>query len=247
MDYEGKAYNEILHGKKLAKEGAESAWGWSSPAGVRRAQRRAELIVSGAELGPGKRVLEIGCGTGNFTELFAGSGAAIVAVDISPELVAQARQRGLPEDQVTFIIKRFEECELDGPFDAIIGSSVLHHLDVADSVAKIHHLLKPGGIMSFAEPNMLNPQIFLERTLRFLPVFSYVSPDETAFVRFSLRQLLARRGFTQISITPFDWLHPATPAAWISLVLMGGRLLENAPLAREFAGSLHIAARRKKS
>jgi 2-polyprenyl-3-methyl-5-hydroxy-6-metoxy-1,4-benzoquinol methylase len=32
-------------------------------------------------------VLEIGCGTGNFTELFAKTGADIIAVDISQELI----------------------------------------------------------------------------------------------------------------------------------------------------------------
>ncbi len=54
------------------------------------------MIISGADLKPGLRVLEIGCGTGLFTEMFARTGAHLVAVDISGELLEFAHGRGLP-------------------------------------------------------------------------------------------------------------------------------------------------------
>jgi hypothetical protein len=75
-------------------------------------------------------------------------------------------------------------------------------------------------------------------------MFSYVSPDETAFVRWALARRLARHGFVDIRIAPFDWLHPATPRGWIDAVLGVGRLLEAMPGARELAGSLAITCRR---
>ncbi len=244
-DREARSTHEIEHGKVLAAHDPEAAWGWATPAGQLRARRRVELIARGGRLGPGVRVLEIGCGTGNFTERFAEYGANILAVDISPDLLARARARGLPPEQVRFECKPFEECELDGPFDAVIGSSILHHLDIAASLRKIRQLLRPGGFLSFAEPNMLNPQVFAERKFRFLrKVFWYVSPDETAFVRWRFGAQLKACGFDRIEITPFDWLHPATPAGAIPMVNGLGRFLEILPLAREFAGSLHIAARR---
>lgn len=173
--------NEIRHGKMLSRSHPELIWGWETPAGRLRAVRRAEIIAKGAGLKTGMHVLELGCGTGLFTEIFSQTGAQLFAVDISPDLLAIARKRKLPRDQVRFIERRFEDCETDGPFDAVIGSSVLHHLDIEAALQKIHSLLKPGGFMSFAEPNMLNPQVFLERKLCFLSYFSYVSPDETAF------------------------------------------------------------------
>src|SRR5947209_2941817 len=77
-----RANHEILHGRKLAAGHAETTWGWGTPAGKQRASRRAAMIAHGARLGPGVRALEIGCGTGLFTECFALSGAEIVAVDI---------------------------------------------------------------------------------------------------------------------------------------------------------------------
>lgn len=242
-----RAEREIRHGEWLADHDTETIWGWGTPAGKLRAKRRADFIARGAGLEPGKRVLEIGCGTGNFTELFAETGASIVGVDISPNLLERARARGLPSDRVVFIAKRFEDCDIDGPFDAVIGSSILHHLDVGAALPLIWRLLKPGGWLSFAEPNFLNPQVFLERKLRFLPIFQYTSPDETAFVRWSLARQLRTAGFEDIAITPFDWLHPHTPPRMIGGVVALGSLVERTPVLREFSGSLHVKARRPSS
>src|SRR5262249_48382227 len=91
-----RAQHEIEHGRKLSAGDGEWTWGGGSAAGRRRAARRGALIAAAAGLAPGRRALEVGCGTGLFTEVFAATGAEILAVDISPELVAQARRRGLP-------------------------------------------------------------------------------------------------------------------------------------------------------
>jgi hypothetical protein len=96
--------------------------------------------------------------------------------------------------------------------------------------------------MSFAEPNMLNPQVFLERHVRGL--FPYVSPDETAFIRFVLSKELRRVGFETVKITPFDWLHPSTPERFIPGVQWFCRIFEVVPIVREFAGSLWIRAKK---
>ena len=237
-----RAEHEVSHGRWLAEQDTEKIWGWNTPAGRLRVQRRAQKIISGSGIQQCSRVLEIGCGTGLFTEMFATTGAQIVAVDISPELLVKARQRNLPSAQVTFLEKRFEDCEVDGPFDAVIGSSILHHLDVDQAVIRIKSLLKPGGRISFAEPNMLNPQVYLERRFQYLPMFSYTSPDETAFVRWKLAAKLGESGFHNIVIEPFDWLHPFTPKSLIAAVQFIGALLESVPGIREFSGSLAISA-----
>jgi len=238
-----RAEREIRHGQWLASQHTEKVWGWDTPAGRLRAKRRAELILSGAELTKNSRVLEIGCGTGNFTEIFAATGARILAVDISLDLLQKAGQRNLPSDRVTFHQKRFEDCDVDGPFDAIIGSSILHHLDIDLAIPRIKSLLKGGGTISFAEPNMLNPHVFLERKFHFFPTFAYTSADETAFIRWRLEKQLRQAGFESILIKPFDWLHPSTPERMIGLVQGIGRVIEAVPIAREFSGSLYIRAR----
>lgn len=235
-----RVQHEIEHGLYLAEEDTERLWGWGTPAGRLRARRRAQIIARGANLFPGVHALEIGCGTGLFTEMFAATGARITAIDISPSLLRKAEARNLPRDKVRFLEKRFEDCDVDGPFDAIIGSSVLHHLEIDQALPRIHALLKIGCRISFAEPNMLNPQIFAER--RFRKFFTYISKDETAFVRWSFQQHLRKAGFGDISIVPFDWLHPAVPSSLTGAVSRLGLMLEKTPLLREFSGSLHIKA-----
>lgn len=236
-----QAGREIAHSRKIANKDPERIWGWNTPAGLVRAMKRAELISRTACLRPGIRVLEIGCGTGIFTEMFAKTGAQIVAVDISKELIEIAKTRGLPVSQVSFLERRFENCDIDDPFDAVIGSSVLHHLDIGSALAKIYKLLKPGGVMSFAEPNMLNPQIMIQKNLPIIKVKMRDSPDESAFVRSQLRALLLKTGFANVRIKPFDWLHPATPPVLIKWIIKMGDILEKLPIIREFAGSLYIS------
>jgi 2-polyprenyl-3-methyl-5-hydroxy-6-metoxy-1,4-benzoquinol methylase len=235
-----RSNHEIEHGKFLINGDAEKLWGWGSPAGQLRAKRRAHKIAVGARLNPGRRVLEIGCGTGMFTEMFAAYDSFIIAVDISEDLLEIARARNLPPSRVQWMQNRFEDCDIEGPFDAIIGSSVLHHLELPDAFDAIFRLLKPGGLISFAEPNMLNPQVWAERNFRKL--FPQVSPDETAFIRWNLRHTLEKVGFEQIEIIPFDWLHPSIPEPLIKSVLKLGSLLEKTWLLREFSGSLYIKA-----
>ena len=236
---EQRKENERLHGVRLSQGCTEDLWGWGSPAGQMRARRRAELILAGADVSPGMRVLEIGCGTGMFTEMFSSLRIQLDAVDISPDLLARARQRELPENRVTFTEADVETVEFPYQFDAIIGSSILHHLDVEKTFSQIRRLLKPGRRFCFAEPNKLNPQVWVMFTFR--RYFPYVSPDENPFLKHRLIRFLLKCDVRKISVQPFDWLHPSTPRKWIGPVSKIGRSLERLPLFREFAGSLLIS------
>lgn len=237
-----KENTEIFHGKRLARGDPELTWGWGTPGGQVRARRRADWISQKAFLGPGKLVIEIGCGTGLFTEKFVQTGAQVMANDISADLLAIAETKKIPRERVRFVVGRFEDWEIAGPFDAIIGSSVLHHLDVKATLVKIKKLLKPGGIMVFAEPNMLNPIIILQKNIPWLKKRMGDSPDETAFVRWGLKELLRSTGFSEIEIVPRDWLLPTTPLRWIPLVQKVEPYLEKIPFIKEMAGSLYIVA-----
>lgn len=241
---DSRILNEIDHGKMLAHHDPEAIWGWGTPAGEERAVRRARIIAESARLGPRIDALEIGCGTGLFTEIFATTGARILALDLSPELLDIAWKRNLPQERVRFMQKPFEDCNEDRPFDAVIGSSILHHLDLDAALPKIYRLLKPGGVMSFAEPNMLNPQILLQKNIPWLKEYLGDSPDETAFVRWHTKRLIRNYGFIDVQVTPFDWVHPATPDRLIRFVTYLGNLFEKIPLIKELAGSLHITCKR---
>lgn len=235
---------EIEHHRRIAGR-AEQIWNWESPAGRKRAERRAEMLRVGASLGPGCLALELGCGTGIFLEKVAPSGAHIRGIDLSQDLLGRARTRMAPFTNVRLTCGNAEQMPFPpGTFDAVYGSSVLHHLDLERSLAEILRVLKPGGRIAFAEPNIWNPQVAVMFHYGYGKEYFGVSPDEMAFSRFHARRVLERTGFGGIQVRPFDFLHPATPASCLSAVGRFGLALEATPLLREIAGSLLLTATR---
>ena len=233
---------ERLQGKLIAA-GKEDVWGWSGRAGRIRALRRAEFLRSAAKLAPGVRCLELGCGTGEFTERLVASGCTLVAVDLSEETAALARER--VGERARVVVGNIETGDgLDGlEFDAIVGVSVLHHVDLDATFSNTFSLLRPGGLFAFSEPNMANPQVWAERNLEPVRRLRHVTPHETAFRANELRQRFERAGFVVDVCEPFEFLHPSTPEWLVPAALSLERRLEATPL-RGIAGSLRLAGRR---
>ena len=184
----------------------------------------------------------MGCGAGYFTQELARSGADIVAIDVSPELLEIARANCSAPNVQYQIQNAYALSYPEGMFDSVVGSSVLHHLEVEKALRDVYRVLKPGSTIDFTEPNMLNPQIAIQKNIPWLKRKLGDSPDETAFFRWPLRRLLEKTGYRNVRIDPFDFLHPKTPVALIDRVNAFGRLLENMPVISEIAGSLYIRA-----
>jgi len=232
--------NEIEHGRFLVQHGAGEIWNWEGPAGKLRWARRVKMLSN--HIRSGLTVLELGCGTGYFTRELARCGADIVAVDVSPELLEIARA-GCPAENVRYEIQNACALSYRGAiFDSVVGSSVLHHLEINEALREIYRVLKSGGTISFTEPNMLNPQIAIQKNVPWVKRKLGDSPDETAFFRWPLRRLLKEAGFRHVQIDPFDFLHPKTPFPLVNGLNAIGRFLENVPVVSEFAGSLYIRA-----
>jgi len=237
---EERVAQEIRHGRFLATHGAGEIWNWESHAGKLRWARRVKMI--GGHLKPGMTILELGCGAGYFTKEFARSGADIVAIDVSAELLEIAKAN-CPASNVRYEIQ--DACALtysDAAFDSVVGSSILHHLEIETALREIRRVLKAGGTIYFTEPNMLNPQIAVQKNIPWIKRKLGDSPDETAFFRWPLRRLLERTEYRDVRVEPFDFLHPKTPAPLTNGIAMFGGFLENLPLVSEFAGSLYIRA-----
>lgn len=234
---------EIEHGKYLLRHGSEKIWNWDSPAGQKRFARRVKMLTS--HITPDMEVLEVGCGTGLLTREISKTGANIRAVDISRDLLGEAERLTCSEN-VRFAMENAYHMSFGAEeFHAIVGSSVLHHLQLESAVREFHRVLKPGGELCFTEPNMMNPQIVLERKIPCIRKRMGVSPDETAFFRWRLAGKLRAGGFQEIFVKPFDFLHPSTPPQAISSVDALGRFLEKVPLLCEIAGSLYVRAKKK--
>jgi len=237
---EARIRREVEHGRYIAQHGAGEIWNWEGPAGRLRWTRRVKMLTG--DVAEGMRVLELGCGTAYFTRELAKTGATITAVDISPDLL-EAAQQNCSAENVTFEIQNAHALNYpDNSFDIVVGSSVLHHLEIHRALRQVFRVLKPGGLIRFTEPNMLNPQIALQKNTPAIKRWLGDSPDETAFFRWRLFQMLEREGFDEVEIQPFDFLHPKTLASWIPLIEALGRRLEGLPLLREIAGSLYVRA-----
>jgi len=238
----GRLEREIEFHRGIAHR-AEMIWNWDSPSGRRRAARRSEIFAREGGLGPGQRALEVGCGTGIFLEAAATTGAHIVALDLSTDLIVQARARVAHAARVRLSLGNAEQMPFRaGSFDVAYGSSILHHLNIDSALTEILRVLRPGGRIVFAEPNILNPQVAVMFHLGLTKKYFGVSPDEMAFSRFRAARALRDAGFTEVTIKPFDFLHPATPAPALDAVARIGRALEAIPLLREIAGSMVITA-----
>jgi len=226
----------------LAARGA-LYWAERTAAGRRRRDLRSARLIARAGLAqrPDATVLEIGCGTGEFTRPLARRmPARLVGLEVAPAVIAEAT-RGAPPN-VRLVAGDVEHLPFaDASVDAVIGNAVLHHLRLERTVPELLRVLRPGGRLCFAEPNMLNPQVFLERNVRWIGRLLDNSPGETAFVRWRLRRELAALGVTDLEIQPFDFLYPLTPRPLIAAVERFGRLLEGVPLVAEIAGSLLVS------
>jgi SAM-dependent methyltransferase len=236
---------ELAHDRTIA-DNAELIWNWASPSGRRRAARRAAFFIEALNAEPGIVALELGCGSGVFLERAAASTARIVAMDLSTEMLAQARgklARGSSR-RPSFLCADGERLPFqDESFDVVFGSSILHHLNLPAALRNIHRVLRRGGRLVFAEPNLLNPHIAL--TFHVLPRrWSGLSQDERAFSRFRIHRLAIDAGFVEVSSEPYDFLHPIVPAPLVGVVARLSLWLEHIPLVREIAGSQLLLARK---
>lgn len=90
---------------------------------------------------PGERILDLGCGDGALTAKIVAAGADVLGVDVSDDLLAAARQRGLKVQKADGHALPFE-----GEFDAVFSNAALHWmLEPEKVVAGISRALKPGG------------------------------------------------------------------------------------------------------
>jgi ubiquinone/menaquinone biosynthesis C-methylase UbiE len=103
-----------------------------------------DAVMTNAAIGPGATVLEIGCGTGQFTRHLAGRALSLTAIDIGAAMVRAARRK-IVDATVRFEVCSFEDFPDSGPFDLIVSATAFHWVDPGVGLAKAARLLRPGG------------------------------------------------------------------------------------------------------
>lgn len=91
----------------------------------------------------GETILDLGCGTGQLTAKIAESGARVIGIDASPEMIEQA---GLNFPQIEFQVADVRDYRRDVTFDAVFSNAVLHWVQPPEqAVRTMAAALRPGG------------------------------------------------------------------------------------------------------
>jgi len=105
-----------------------------------------QFVISASQVSPSGRILEIGCGTGAATRLFAARGYEMVCVEPGASLAAVAQSRLAPGIPVSFEISTFEDWPENGwRFDLVLSAQAFHWVPVEVAYAKSSRLLLPNG------------------------------------------------------------------------------------------------------
>jgi len=177
----------------------EERWAFYVAATVRETLRRLPL-------GPGQRLLDVGCGTGALLRaaLAAQPTASLTGVDLSPEMLAMAR-RQLP-DPVDLRVAPAHALPLsDDSFDVVVTTSAFHFFPSPEAaLAEMRRVLRPGGALVITDwcDDYLSCRICDRILRRFSPahVRTYGSAE--------IADLLAAAGFEEVIVEPYkiSWL-----------------------------------------
>jgi SAM-dependent methyltransferase len=95
-----------------------------------------------------REALDLGCGSGDFARLLASRVERVLAVDLSPQMIALARQRSQGIANLEF--QQMDALDWQWPenrFDCIVSITCLHHLPMEPMIEKIKAALRPGGVL----------------------------------------------------------------------------------------------------
>lgn len=209
----------------MSEANAQQVAYWNESAGPTWAELQAPLdrqlaplgrrAMSELDLGPGRRVLDIGCGAGDTTLSLAQTGAEAVGIDISRPLLEIARSRSEGRADVTFLEGDAQTHAFPpGAFDAVFSRfGVMFFASPAAAFANIRQALKPGGRLAFVcwRTPAENPIMSLPMQAALAHVDAPPAPPEPgapgpfAFADPErVRAILAAAGFKDVTVTPHD-------------------------------------------
>lgn len=167
-----------------------------------------EQAIKRMDIRRGDAILDLGSGTGRNIRVMLkalGSTGRVVGVDISQEMLRQARRRCRAYPQVTFFNRRIEEeLSFRDEFDKAFISFTLHGFEDEDKgkvFANAHRALKPGGIFWILDYNEFD----LDRQwFPFRWAFRRFECELAGeFLSLDLKEMLTRHGFGSFVTYPF--------------------------------------------
>jgi SAM-dependent methyltransferase len=124
-----------------------SSFGTAAPAYARHRPDYARAAVRWAlQPSPGRRVLDLGAGTGKLTATLATMRTDVIAVEPDPAMLAELRRtlpgaRALPGSAESIPLP-------DASVDAVLAGNAMHWFDMAVAGPEIARVLTPGGVLA---------------------------------------------------------------------------------------------------
>jgi SAM-dependent methyltransferase len=199
----------------------------------------AEWLVLALQPQAGERILDLGCGDGFLTRKIAESGAIVVGVDASPQMVAAAKERGVEARCVSG-----EALPFDHEFDAVFSNAALHWMSDQDAVLHgIYRALKPGGRFVAecgGQGNIAAIRVALLAVLTAHGIPAERIENNRFFGPAEYRTRLERHGFLvdEITLTPRPTPLPSGMAEWLQT--FRGSVLAELPVAEQPAAVQQI-------
>jgi SAM-dependent methyltransferase len=194
---------------------------------------------------PGESILEVGAGSGLWTEHLTGvlrGENSITAAVFNASLAQEIRARALPNVSVA-LISDLSELPPES-FDYVVGTAILCHSEYARNLQAIYRLLKPGGQLFFFEANYWNPQVFVKCTIPAVGRWAGHANCQVGMRKYKLMQVASQQGYCGIHIVPYDIVHPVISRRLLNLVNSLAFFFEQTPVLRELCGTLYIWAKK---
>src|ERR1700678_313777 len=173
-------------------------------------------LVEALQPKAGERILDLGCGDGFLTQQIAESGATMVGVDSSPQMIAAAKKRGVDARCASG-----EALPFDQEFGAVFSNAALHWMRDQDAVLEgVYRALKPGGRFVAecgGQGNIAAIRVALLAVLTRLGIPEERIESNRFFSTAEYRALLESHGFLveEITLTPRPTPLPLGMADWL--------------------------------
>jgi len=181
-------------------------------------------------LAAGRRVVDLGAGTGKFTRLLVPTGASVVAVEPVAEMRAQLAAR-LPE--VTALAGTAESMPLpDASVDAVVCAQAFHWFANHAAMREIRRVLRPGGKLGLVW-NVRDESVGW--VARLTAIMTPFEGDAPRFYKGDWKHVFPADGFGPLQLTRLPYTHTGAPEQVVVDRVMSVSFIASLPAAQQDA------------
>ena len=173
-------------------------------------QRRLAILRGHISEGQGDSALDLGCGSGFISEILLSLGWSVTAVDLHPENVSRAKEKGAKAIQGDAVGACRSLAEQSYGF--ICATELIEHLDENDRVDLLREtwrLARPGARLLLSTPNRMSPQglygYYYAELIRGVPFKAWDDTHQRIYSSFEILASLRRAGWRTLKTVGYHY------------------------------------------